>query len=195
MKIQWSCTTMAQGEGSHGVAVGGSTGEGHTLSRDEFKILLSWRVKVWVLTFLGSRIVNSTDEAIERGKIARDQGADALQVTLALSLNQTTKRWFSIFGKFVMRPECLLIYNVVPWTYLSPELLAESCEKFRELRCQAECGDLKLMADLLEMSQSEDLIFSAVDALLYPSFILVAMGALLQFLLRFQDIRWNFGWC
>ena len=26
--------------GSHGVAVGGSTGEGHTLSRDEFKILL-----------------------------------------------------------------------------------------------------------------------------------------------------------
>ena len=26
--------------GSHGVALGGSTGEGHTLSRDEFKILL-----------------------------------------------------------------------------------------------------------------------------------------------------------
>ena len=27
-------------KGSHGVAVGDSTGEGHTLSRDEFKIML-----------------------------------------------------------------------------------------------------------------------------------------------------------
>ena len=34
-QLQW-----LKANGSHGVAVGGSTGEGHTLHRDEFKILL-----------------------------------------------------------------------------------------------------------------------------------------------------------
>ena len=73
----------------------------------------------------------------------------------------------------------LLIYNVVPWTYLSPKLL---CRIIREVPgvkgVKQSAGDLKLMADLLEMSESEDLIFSAVDALLYPSFILKAWGAI-----------------
>ena len=35
LQLQW-----LKAKGSHGVVVGGSTGEGHTLSRDEFKILL-----------------------------------------------------------------------------------------------------------------------------------------------------------
>ena len=62
-QLQW-----LNAKGSHGVAVGGSTGEGHTLSRDEFKILLKL-----VRESLGSNfplvagiIVNSTDEAIKR---------------------------------------------------------------------------------------------------------------------------------
>ena len=49
-------------------------------------------------------------------------------------------------------------------------------------------GDLKLMADLLEMSESEDLIFSAVDACFIPPLFLKPGERLLQFLLRFQDI-------
>ena len=39
-------------------------------------------------------------------------------------------------------------------------------------------GDLKLVADLLLMAGPDDLIFSAVDALLYPSFALGAHGTI-----------------
>ena len=103
-QLQW-----LKAKGSHGVAVGGSTGEGHTLSRDEFKILLKLARECLGTAFplVAGIIVNSTDEAIERGKIARDQGADVLQVPRCIIfLNQTMKRWSSTFGKFVIRPEC-----------------------------------------------------------------------------------------
>jgi 4-hydroxy-tetrahydrodipicolinate synthase len=39
-------------------------------------------------------------------------------------------------------------------------------------------GDLKLVADLLLAAGPEDRIFSAVDALLYPSFVLGAHGTI-----------------
>jgi 4-hydroxy-tetrahydrodipicolinate synthase len=39
-------------------------------------------------------------------------------------------------------------------------------------------GDLKLVADLMLMAGPEDHIFSAVDALLYPSFVLGAHGTI-----------------
>ena len=39
-------------------------------------------------------------------------------------------------------------------------------------------GDMKLLADLLLTSQSEDLIFSAVDALMYSSYTLGAHGSI-----------------
>ena len=177
-QLQW-----LKAKGSHGVAVGGSTGEGHTLSRDEFKILLKLARESLGTDFplVAGIIVNSTDEAIERGKIARDQGADVLQVTPVHYLfkpdDEAMVQHFREICDATGMP--LLIYNVVPWTYLSPELL---CRIMREVPgvkgVKQSAGDLKLMADLLEMSQSEDLIFSAVDALLYPSFILKARGAI-----------------
>ena len=39
-------------------------------------------------------------------------------------------------------------------------------------------GDLKLFADLISAAKPGNLIFSAVDALMYPSFILGAHGAI-----------------
>ena len=177
-QLQW-----LKAKGSHGVAVGGSTGEGHTLSRDEFMVLLKLARESLGTDFplVAGIIVNSTDEAIERGKIARDQGADVLQVTPVHYLfkpdDEAMVQHFREICDATGMP--LLIYNVVPWTYLAPELL---CRIMREvpgvMGVKQSAGDLKLMADLLEMSESEDLIFSAVDALLYPSFILKARGAI-----------------
>ena len=174
---------MAQGERISWVAVGGSTGEGHSLSRDEFKILLKLARESLGTDFplVAGIIVNSTDEAIERGKMACDEGADVLQVTPVHYLfkpdDEAMVQHFREICDATVMP--LLVYNVVPWAYLSPELL---CRIMREVPgvkgVKQSAGDLKLMADLLEMSESEDLIFSAVDALLYPSFILKARGAI-----------------
>ena len=80
-----------------------------------------------------------------------------------------------------------------------PIFLQNCCRIMREVPgvkgVKQSAGDLKLMADLLEISQSEDLIFSAVDTLLYPSFILKAGERLLQFLPRFRTLCRTLGLC
>ena len=67
----------------HGLAVCGSTGEGHTLTTDETKQISAVAVnaadgRVPVITGI---ITDSTQSAIERGKALADLGVAALQVT------------------------------------------------------------------------------------------------------------------
>jgi 4-hydroxy-tetrahydrodipicolinate synthase len=73
----------------------------------------------------------------------------------------------------------IMIYNVVPWTYLSPGLLARIIEAVPGvIGVKQSAGDLKLLADLLLRVGGRSRIMSAVDALLYPSFALGAHGAI-----------------
>jgi 4-hydroxy-tetrahydrodipicolinate synthase len=73
----------------------------------------------------------------------------------------------------------IVIYNVVPWSYLAPELLHRIMREVPGvIGVKQSAGDLKLLADLLISAQPADRIFSAVDALLYPSFALGAHGAI-----------------
>ena len=185
--------------GCHGIAVGGSTGEGHTLSREEFYSLLETAVETLGNDFplIAGIIVNSTVEAIERGRMARDLGADALQVTPVHYLfrpdDEAMVRHFSEICETTEMP--IIIYNVVPWTYLSPELLCRIMREIPEvIGVKQSAGDLKLMADLLAQCQPDNLIFSAVDALLYPSFILKARGAIAAVLAALPELcveLWN----
>jgi 4-hydroxy-tetrahydrodipicolinate synthase len=73
----------------------------------------------------------------------------------------------------------IVIYNVVPWTYLSPALLARIIDAVPGVvGVKQSAGDLKLLADLLQLVGGRTRIMSAVDALLYPSFALGAHGAI-----------------
>ena len=73
----------------------------------------------------------------------------------------------------------IIIYNVVPWAYCSPGLLDRI---FREvpgvIGVKQSNQDFKLLADLLLMAGDRARIFSALDALLYPSFALGAHGSI-----------------
>ena len=67
----------------HGLAVGGSTGEGHAMTGDEVRrataiVVEAARGRVPVITGI---ITDSTASAIERGRAVRDLGVTALQVT------------------------------------------------------------------------------------------------------------------
>jgi 4-hydroxy-tetrahydrodipicolinate synthase len=69
--------------GVYGLAVGGSTGEGHTLTVEEIRRLTAVvaeqaRGRVPIITGI---IADSTAAAIERGCAVRDLGVAALQVT------------------------------------------------------------------------------------------------------------------
>ena len=174
---------LVETAGVHGLAVCGSTGEGHTLSTDETRQVTAAVVeqaggRVPVITGI---IANSTEAVIERGKAVADLGVTALQVTPVHYLfrpdDDAMVRHFAAIANGTQLP--IMIYNVVPWTYLSPELLTRIIDEVDGVvGVKQSAGDMKLLADLLIMAGDRARIMSAVDALLYPSFTLGAVGAI-----------------
>ena len=113
--------------GVHGLAVCGSTGEGHTLTTDE-----TYRITACAVEESGGRIpvitgiiTDSTQSAIERGQAVAGLGIKALQVTPVHYLFRPSDG--AMIDHFARIAEGtglpVIIYNVIPWTYLSPELL------------------------------------------------------------------------
>jgi 4-hydroxy-tetrahydrodipicolinate synthase len=89
----------------------------------------------------------------------------------------------------------VLIYNVVPWAYLTPPLL---CRILRTvdgvIGVKQSAGDLKALADLLLEVGDRACIMTAVDALLYPSLVLGAAGAIAAILTAVPSLcvsLWN----
>jgi 4-hydroxy-tetrahydrodipicolinate synthase len=170
-------------KGVHGVCVGGSTGEGHTLTRDEFRRLieacaeeLNGRVPL-----VAGIIANSTREAIARARAIESVDVAALQITPVHYLfkpdDDATVGHFKTLSESVKQP--IIIYNVVPWNYLSPALLVRIMkEQAGVIGVKQSAGDLKLMADLLLDIPDGKVVLTAVDALLYPSFALGAHGTI-----------------
>ena len=167
----------------HGLAVTGSTGEGHTLTTDEVRritgiVVEEVRGRVPVITGI---ITDSTDSAIERGRAVKDLGVAALQVTPPHYLfrpddDAMLRNFDAIAGKTGLP---VMIYNVVPWAYLSPQLLARILTSVDGvIGVKQSAGDMKMLADLLLLVGNRARIMSAVDALLYPSFVLGAHGAI-----------------
>ena len=176
-QLDWLC-----GAGVHGVAAGGSTGEGHTLDHEEFRDLVAATVEAarGRLPVIAGIIVDSTRDAIRRGKLVRDLNVAALQVTPVHYLfkpdDEAMVRHFRSIVDETGLP--VIIYNVVPWSYLSPALLTRiMTEVPMVIGVKQSAGDLKLFADLMEMAPDK-LIYSAVDALMYPSYTLGAAGSI-----------------
>ena len=87
----------------------------------------------------------------------------------------------------------IIIYNVVPWSYLSPKLLTRIMHEMPlVVGVKQSAGDLKLFADLMLMAPDK-LIYSAVDALLYPSYTLGAAVRLPQSWQRRRTLQLRFG--
>lgn len=169
--------------GVHGLAVGGSTGEGHTLSTNELRRVVGAAVEEadGRVPVIAGVIVDSTRQAIEKAQAVADLDVAALQVTPVHYLFRPTDdmmmRHFATIAEVTGVP--VMIYNVVPWSYCSPTLLHRMMTEIDGvIGVKQSAGDLKLMADLLLLSGDKGVIMSAVDALLYPSFCLGAHGAI-----------------
>ena len=165
--------------GVHGLAVTGSTGEGHSVSTEETRNVTAWAVeeakgRVPVITGI---IANSTKAVVERGLAVRDLGVAALQVTPVHYLfrpdDDAMQRHFATIADKTGLP--VIIYNVVPWTYLSPAQLTKIItEVDGVIGVKQSAGDLKLMADLFLMLRGKGIVAAATDALLYSAFSLGA---------------------
>jgi 4-hydroxy-tetrahydrodipicolinate synthase len=167
----------------HGLAVCGSTGEGHTLTTAETRRITEIVVKeakgrIPVITGI---ITDSTASAIERGLAVKDLGVAALQITPPHYLfrpdDDTMLKHFEALATGTGLP--IMIYNVVPWCYLSPQLLTRIIGNVEGvIGVKQSAGDMKMLADLIILLGSRGRIMSAVDALMYPSFVLGAHGAI-----------------
>lgn len=169
--------------GVHGVCVGGSSAEGHTLDADELRRLLevSQESLAGRVPLIAGIIINSTRQAVERSKQAREAGAIALQVTPPHYVFHPSDDALVDHFRAISEESGLpvLIYNVVPWCYLRPALLKRiMLEVPGVVGVKQSNGDLKLTADLLIDLPEGKLVFTAVDALLYPSFALGVHGTI-----------------
>ncbi len=169
--------------GVHGLAAGGSTGEGHALGRDEYRALMEETARAvdGRVPLVAGIIANSTAEVAVRGHMVKDLGVAALQITPPSYLFRPDDG--AMVEHFrAIHADCdvpILIYNVVPWCYLSPDLLLRIMDEVPGVwGVKQSAGDMKLFADLLRRAKPDNVIFSAVDALLYSSYQLGAPGAI-----------------
>lgn len=171
----------------HGLAVCGSTGEGHTLTTEEVRRITAWTVdevrgRVPVIAGI---ITNSTASAVERAKAVADLGVAALQVTPVHYVfrpdDDSMLKHFAAIADGSGVP--VIIYNVIEWSYLLPPLLTRILRDVDGvIGVKQSASDMKALADLLLLTEEAGIrdrvrILSAVDALLYPSFALGSHGA------------------
>lgn len=169
------------GQGVHGLVAGGSSGEGYTLRPDELVRITEIAAEEidGRVPLIAGVIANSTRDAIDKTKAVEKLGISALQITPAHYIYKTDEesmlRHFREIGDATDVP--ILIYNVVPWNYLSPSLILRAMHEIPGVAgVKQSAGDLKALADLMIGAKPGDRIFAAVDSLLYPCITLGAHG-------------------
>ena len=171
----------------HGLAVCGSTGEGHTMTTEEVRRVTAVAVEEvrGRVPVIAGIITNSTASAVERAKAVADLGVAALQVTPVHYVfrpdDDSMLRHFAAIADQSGVP--VIIYNVIQWSYLLPPLLTRILRDVDGvIGVKQSASDMKALADLLLLCEEAGItdrvrILSAVDALLYPSFTLGSHGA------------------
>ena len=170
-------------QGVHGLCVTGSTGEGHAL--DDAQVVAVARAVVRAVRgrvpVVGGVIRDGTRAATALARALRETGLDALQVTPVHYLfppdADATVAYYRAIGAASGLP--VLVYNVVPWATLSPAVLRRLFAEVPEVvGVKQSGGDMHALADLLASADGRHLVFTAIDDLLLPSFVLGAHGAI-----------------
>jgi 4-hydroxy-tetrahydrodipicolinate synthase len=168
--------------GVQGLCVTGSTGEGATITPAESRqvaavVVQQARGRVPVIAGI---IQNSTRMVLSYAEAVREVGVDGLQVTPVHYLfapdADATVDYYRAIARVGLP---IVIYNVIPWAFLEPPTLRRvMTEVDAVVGVKQSGGDLHKLADLLAAAPKDKRIFSAVDDLLYPSFVLGAHGSI-----------------
>jgi 4-hydroxy-tetrahydrodipicolinate synthase len=187
------------GLGVHGLAVGGSTGEGHTLTDEEGLALTREAIEVSAgrVPVVAGIIVDSTQQAVKRGKALQGMDVAALQITPVHYLftpdEEAMYGYYATIAAEVGLP--IIIYNVVPWAYATPALLTKMITEIDEvIGVKQSSGDMHALAELMILLGDQGLVMAAVDDLLYPCFSLGSHGAIAAILTAVPELcltLWN----
>jgi 4-hydroxy-tetrahydrodipicolinate synthase len=169
--------------GVHGICVTGSTGEGHTLTEDEIVRVaeVTREVAGTRVPVISGLIPDSTYEAIRVGERLKAAGVDALQITPVHYLFQPAPdgmvQYYREIAESIGLP--ILIYNVVPWAQIDSTTLGRIMEEVPlVVGVKQSGGNMHTLAQLLRVCPAGRSILTAVDDLLYPSFVMGAHGAI-----------------
>ena len=168
--------------GATALCAGGSTGEGAGMSCDDVSRLntifvdqVKGRVPV-----IGGIIPDTTEEAVRLGLAAKEAGVTALQVTLPHYLFQPgIPELVSYYSEIRDRTGLgVILYNVLPWGQVTPEGVGKLLEADAIIAVKQSGSDMHQVADMVYRFGRQIPILSAVDDLLYPSFVIGAHGTL-----------------
>lgn len=162
--------------------VGGSTGEGAGLKAEEVSNLCSLSVEYarGRVPVIGGVIPDTTDEAVELGLAAAKAGVKALQITPPHYLFRPGPGELVSYYTRIKQETGLpvILYNVIPWAQVNAETIGLLIDADAIDGVKQSGSNMHMIADLLYRFGERIPILSAVDDLLYPSFVLGARGAI-----------------
>ncbi len=164
--------------GTHGIVVCGTTGESPTLSHKEHD-----RVVQVVVEHVNSRIPviagsgsNSTAEAIQRTKFAKDIGADGALVVVPYYNKPTQEGLYQHFKAVAASADIpIVLYNVPGRTVVSiaPETIARLAEISNIVTVKEATGDLANGSEIISRCGDKIDVMSGDDFVNFP---LMAVG-------------------
>ncbi len=168
--------------GVHGLTICGSTGEGYSMPPEEIERITTItkeesNSKVPIITGI---IADSANIALNLGMAAKKAGADALMVTpvhyVFLPTEEGTIQYFKQIGETLNLP--IIIYNVIQWNTVSAPL-AQKLAKIKQIQgIKQSGGDIHGLADMIRAVGHKMPIMTAIDDMIFPSFIIGANGAI-----------------
>lgn len=169
--------------GVDGISVGGSTGEGAILTDEELSQLCTLAVaetggKVPVVAGI---IRNCTRDAIRTAKVVATTGVKGLMITpvhyhVLTPGDEGNFKFYQRIGEEIGLP--IIIYNVVPHNVISPELLNKLADIPQIVAIKQSGGDIHKLAEMVQQSGDRIIIMSAVDDLLFPTYMIGAQGSI-----------------
>ncbi|WAH35771.1 dihydrodipicolinate synthase family protein [Alicyclobacillus dauci] len=169
--------------GVDGISVGGSTGEGAILSDEELS-----RLCVLAIAEVGGKVPviagiirNCTRDALRTANAVVKTGVKALMVTpvhyhVLAPGDDGNYEFYRRIGKDIGLP--IVIYNVIPHNVISPELLNKLSNIPQVVAIKQSGGDIHKLAEMVQKCGDRIVIMSAVDDLLFPTYMVGAQGSI-----------------
>jgi len=169
--------------GVSGMVVGGSMGEGAGMSSEELGEAVRTVVEAveGTLPVLGGIIADSSAEAVRLARALREAGAQGLQVPPPhFHVSAETSVLAEYYRAITDAAEIpLLIYNVMPTAQAAVESLQELIRDNPAIVGVKQSGrNIHALAALLAEVRGKIKIFSAIDDMIYPSFVLGVDGTI-----------------
>ncbi|MHB1629389.1 MAG: dihydrodipicolinate synthase family protein [Bacilli bacterium] len=169
--------------GVDGLSVGGSTGEGAVLSDEEAVRLCELAVREvnGKIPVVAGVIRNSTRDAVRTAMMVKETGVDGLMVTpihyhVNVPSDEGNYEFYERIGEAAQLP--IILYNVVPHNVITPKLLVKLSGIPQVAGIKQSGGDVHKLAEMVHRCGHDVVIMSAIDDLLYPTYLMGAKGSI-----------------